>query len=482
MGDRPAALRMYNAAFEAVKNQNYKDWAVHAYGLLQSACIVDPTFGQAWADNANSNGDISRLHAAVACYRRALDGDLGTDKRIEVLSNTSWRLNQLGEFEEALSFAQRAVELGSEEAYPWVNLSQAHGAFGERVAALAAARKAYELKPGDTATQFNLAFALLFNEDYAEGFKFLESRFEHRLKNYLTYPYPKWEGEKDATVFLVADQGMGDTLSFSRFLDHASKRAKYIHAMVQPAVLRAFTETFAHLPNVNFTPTSTSYPQADAWTTFVSLPFALQLTNDEIKNAPHPRLPVYGMSDTWKMPDIKCHIGIAWAGSALNDLDKWRSFPMLHFLDLYKVPGIQLYSLQLDDRKLDLGHFGAESLVRDMSGWVSDVVDTVAMLQHLDLVITCESALAHIAGAIGKEVWIPYSYHAHDYRLGHDGKSMLWYGKTHRLFIQDRDMRWDKVFARITTALQEKVDAASNADRETKKVVQRHGPRAVARR
>jgi len=478
MGDRAASIRMYNAAFEAVRNQNYKDWATHAFGLLQSSCIVDPTMGQAWADNANSNGDIGRLHAAVACYRRALDGDLGTDKQIEVLSNISWRLNQLGELEEALAFAQRAVELGPHEAYPWVNLSQAHGAFGQRLAAVETARKAYELKPSDTATQFNLAFALLFNEEYAEGFKFLESRFEHRLKNYLTYPYPKWEGEKDCTVFLVADQGMGDTLSFSRFLDHASKRARYIHAMVQPALLRAFTEAFVHLPNINFTPTSTSYPQADAWTTFVSLPYALKLTDQEIKDAPHPRLPVYGVVDTWKMPDVKCHIGIAWAGSALNDLDKWRSFPLTNFLDLYKVPGIQLYSLQMDERKRDLGDFCCESLVRDMSGWVSDVVDTVAVMQHLDLIITCESALAHIAGSIGKEVWIPYSFHAHDYRLGHDGKSMLWYGKTHRLFIQDRDMRWDKVFQRIVLALREKVNGLA---KQTGEVGKGHGPRKVAR-
>jgi len=97
------------------------------------------------------------------------------------------------------------------------------------------------------------------------------------------------------------------------------------------------------------------------------------------------------------------------------------------------------------------------------------VVDTVAVMQHLDLIITCESALAHIAGAIGKEVWIPYSYHAHDYRLGHDGKDMLWYKDTHRLFIQDRDMRWDKVFDRIALALREKVNALGNAHQQAGK-------------
>lgn len=468
MGDRQTAIKFYNAAFEAIKNKDYKEWATHAFGLLQSACLVDPTFGQGWADNGHSNGDLNRLHSAIACYRRALEGDIDTENKVKVLTNLSWRCYQIGELEQGMAFAKQCVEIDSTKPYGWVNLSIAHGAFGERIACVQAAYKAYEIAPTDTAVQFNLAFALLFNEQYAEGFKHFEARFEHRLQNYLTYPYPKWLGESDKQVFLVADQGMGDTLSFSRFLPLAAKRAKYLHVMVQPALMRAFNEAFVHVPNVNFTPFSTSYPQADAWTTFVSLPFALGLTDDEIKAAPHPKLPVYGMATTWKVPDAKLHIGIAWGGAKKNDIDSWRELPLVGFLDLYKVPGIQLYSLQMDDHKQDLVSFCCESLVRDMSGWISDLVDTVSVMQHLDLVICCESVLGHIAGALNKEVWIPYSFHAHDYRLGHDGSAILWY-KKHRLFRQDRDMRWDKVFERIRQALQEKVDALGTADRETGK-------------
>lgn len=477
MGNRTSAIGLYNAGYKATQDRSYADWATHAYGMFQSACITDPTFGQAWAANGNNNGDLNRTHAAIACFRRALLGDLDTDGQIKVMSNLSWRLYQIGEFEESLSVAQKAVELGPTYPYPWVNLSIAHGAFGERLAALSAARKAYEVAPEDNSVLFNLAFALMFNGEFAEGLKFFEARFANRMQNYLTYPYPKWTGEKDSTVFLVSDQGLGDTLSFARFLEPASRRAKFIHAMVQPVLLRAFTEAFVHLPNVNFTPISQSYPAADSWTTFVSLPFALGLTDDEIRAAPHPNLPVYGVQNTWKVPDTKLHVGIAWAGSKFNDIDKWRSFPLVHFLELYKVPGIQLYSLQMDDNKKDLVDFCCESLVRDLSPWVSDVVDTVSILQHLDLVITAESALAHIAGAIGKEVWIPYSYHAHDYRLGHTGEDMLWYKDTHRLFRQDRDMRWDKVFNRITMALQEKVDGLA---KQTGKVGERVRPRPMA--
>jgi hypothetical protein len=466
VGNRSQAITFFNAGYKATQDRSYETWATHAFGLFQSACLVDPTFGQGWAANGHHNGDLNRFHSAVACYRRALDGDLGSDERVKVLSNMAWRCMQIGELEQALECSQKAIDIDPTMALAWVNLSNAHGKFGERTAAVQAAWKAHELAPNNTAVQFNLAFALLFNEQYAEGFQFFESRFAERLQNYMTYPYPRWQGEPDLQVFLVADQGLGDTLSFARFIPLAAERAKFLHCMVQPALMRAFTETFCHFQNVSFTPFSTSYPTADVWTTFVSLPFALQLTDGAIKSTPHTKLPVYGMTDSWKVPDVKLHVGIQWAGAAKNDIDMWRSFPMLHFLDLYRAPGIQLYSLQIDEKKQDLATWCCESLVRDLSPWVSDVTDTVAILQHLDLVICCESALAHIAGHVGKEVWIPYSFHAHDYRLGHGDSPMLWYGKTHRLFRQDRDMQWNRVFARITDALREKVDAIGTVDRQ----------------
>ena len=141
MGNRIQALGLYNAGYKATQDRSYADWGTHAYGMFQSACLTDPTFGQAWAANGNNNGDLNRLNAAIACFRRALRGDLDTDGQIKVMSNLSWRLFQVGEFEESLAVAQKAVELGPTYPYPWVNLSVAHGAFGERVAALKAAYK-----------------------------------------------------------------------------------------------------------------------------------------------------------------------------------------------------------------------------------------------------------------------------------------------------------------------------------------------------
>jgi hypothetical protein len=458
MGDRKQSIDFYNAAVRATKDQSYKDWATHAFGLFNSACLADPGYGKAMYWNGNNCGDLGRFYAAIASYRRALRGELDIEDRIHCLSNLSWRLHQVGELEECLKVAQEAIEAGPRHAYAWVNLSIGYGGFGDRKNCRAAAEKAYELDPEDTTVQFNMAFALMFDEEYADGLKFFEARFAVRLKHYETYPYPKWLGDRDKVVFLVADQGLGDTLSFSRFIPQACQRARYIHAMVQPPLLRAFNHAFMNIRNLNIIPTSNGFPDADVWTTFVSLPFALGLSNEEIKAAPHPKLPVGDVSQHWKVPDAKLHIGVQWGGAALNDIDKWRTFSVQHLLDLYKVPGIQLYSMQCDDHRTALISTASECLIRDLSPWIQDITDTCAILQHLDMVICCESALAHIAGALDKETWIAYSNHAHDYRLGHDGTAILWY-KKHRLFTQGRDRSWETCFHKIIEALQEKVGA-----------------------
>jgi hypothetical protein len=229
---------------------------------------------------------------------------------------------------------------------------------------------------------------------------------------------------------------------------------------VQSELRRVFEHAFRHLSNINFMPSPSNFPgDADAWSTFVSLPFALGLSDDEIKSAPNIDMPRPPLSNAWKVPDRKFHIGIAWAGSPLNDIDKHRNIPIHHFMELYKVPGVQLYSLQMDAKKSDLNLWGFAPLIRDLSGYARDVADTVSILQSLDLVISVESALGHICSMSAQECWVPYSHLGRDYRIGaNESAERLWTPKA-RFFQQSDDMRWEPVFERIVEALREKVNA-----------------------
>lgn len=462
MGDRAAAVAFFNQGVTSSNDKTHPTNIAHAYQQFMSACYADPTWWMAHYQAGNNAFDLKFFKPAAACQRRALECEHPKEERGKILSNLGMILYELGEIEEARQVSQQAVDLDNTLVSAWQNLSCIYGLQGYSGEAVTFARNALAWSSDHerTLSEALLSFALLFDRQYAEGFRMFECRFRWRLHNFLAYPYVggSWQGQADTTIFLVADQGLGDTLSFARFVPLAAKRAKYIHACVQPELMRLFQHAFINLPNVNLMPSPSPFPQADHWSTFVSLPFALGLTDDEIRNTPQVEVPVFPMPTTWKVPDRKFHIGIAWSGSKMNDIDRHRNIPVEQFLELYRVPGIQLYGLQVDGAKEDLHQRGCAPLIRDLSGFVSDVTSTLSILPHLDLVITCESALGHICSAIGKECWVPYSAMGHDYRLGHLGDDILW-SPNHRVFKQDlSEKSWQPVFERVIEALREKVD------------------------
>jgi len=468
VGDRTAAVKLFNQAVamlgppKAGEPPNPEAGKM-AFQMFCSAIYADPTWDETFFHYGNRVSDISALKAAVASWRRALRCHPADRRKAEILSNLGWRLRDLGETEEAFACAKEALAIDDTLSNAWATLALVYGDLGDTVSAVGGWRKAIELE-GDgvhqTNFRFGLSLALLFDRQLAAGFREMEIRFEYRLRSFLDYPYPKWGGE-NSTVFLVADQGLGDTLSFSRFVPLAAKRARYLHLYVQDGLMRVFQHAFVRLPNVNIIPFQAAcpFPPADHWSTFISLPSALGLTDDEIRNTPHIEYPNYTLPRTWKLPDQKLHVGIAWAGSPQNDIDKHRSIPVEQFLDLYKVAGVQLYSLQVDapgnQRVGDLHVAGMAGLVRDLSPYIHDVCDTTALLRELDLVICCESALAHICGLVGKECWVPYSYLGRDYRLA-NGNDILWY-PGHRVFRQGKDRRWEPVFQAMVGELAKKI-------------------------
>ena len=464
MGNREQAKKLLESGEVATNDKSRQSNLDHGYQLLSSACYADPTFGEAFYVNGNTACDLKRPHAAVAIYRRALECDLAKDVKAKLLSNLGWQLNDLGRYHEALGYLHQAVELDPELALPWLNLAAAHRGLDQTETGLSCARKCVKLSvPGASLAEFQLAFALLFNGNYAEGLEAFESRFAERLHNFLLYPYPKWRGESGKTLFLVADQGLGDTLSYARFVEQAARRCRFVHMCVQAELRRVFEHAFRHITNLNFMPSPSNFPgDADAWSTFVSLPYALGLTDDQIINAPHIDMPHFGMPPQWKVPDRKLHIGIAWAGSPLNDIDRHRNIPIHHFLELYRVPGIQLYSLQVDEKKKDLNIWGCAPVIRDLSGYLRDIADTISVLDQLDLVVTVESALGHIAGSIDKPCIIPYSWCGRDYRLSSNAQRILWY-KHHEVVRQSDNMAWEPVFDEIV----EKLSGFSNREIKT---------------
>ena len=479
MGNREFATKLLNQAIQAATRKTNPSDLTTAYQLFASACIADPTWGQAAYQYGNNNFDLKQLHSAIGAYRRALTCELDTEMRARTMLNMGWCFHLLGLTQDAYDITVEAGKVKPDLVHYWMHLSVLNGLFGKTKESVAAGERAVELSQQEfdaaddpvyggandflkrqlLESRIALAFALLFDGQYQRGFELFELRFEWRLHSFLQFPYEKWRGEPDKTVFLVADQGLGDTISYARFVEAACKRAKYVHAYIQPVLMRVFMHSLGHIQNLNLIPSGNAYPQADSWTTFVSLPYALGLSDAEVREAKQIKPPVYKLPTTWLVPDTKLHIGVAWAGSPLNDIDMHRNIPVTQFLELYRVPGIQLYGLQVGDRVKELHESGSVSLIRDLSSYINDVADTVSILQNLDLVICCESALGHICALADRECWIPYSAMGRDYRFGQTREKMLW-SPRHKIFRQERGGEWGPVFDSIILKLRERVDGA----------------------
>lgn len=436
--------------------------------LLLSSVQLDPDFADGWNDLGISLFAHDLRHAAVAAYRRALSapqdgnsGSLSNVRRGQCLTNLSHTLMHMGRLEEAKEAAHEAIKFEDNPAYAFTNLSLIHSVQGDVVGALDFAKRAFEAKR-DHLTEMALAFAYLNNKDWISGLKHYEARFPYKQQQYLNFPFARWNGERldGKTLFVVAEQGLGDTLSFLRFLPMtlASGAAKVV-CHVQPETLRLMRWMFGNEPRIEAVPLGMHLPAADAWTPFTSLPLALGLTNEQVERAQTPPIPWHGLpvhGYEWKAPGRKLHIGIAWKGSPQNDIDRWRSIELHHFLELYRVPGVQLYSLQKTDGAKELNSSGCSGLIRDLSPYITDVVDTLEIMRALDLVITVESSPGHMAGLIGAECWIPYSLNGGDWRLGRTEAPPLWY-PNHKIFRQGPDAAWGPVFNRMVEALRQRV-------------------------
>lgn len=472
VGRRNQAITFHNKAMEVIKTDQQLAWR-----LLCSAVTVDPDLATGWYMLGNACADLNQLPASCAAFRRALmlpdfpngdNGDMTTDLRAKCLVNLSHRLQQMGETDEAyavnmetLAFLEVNPKADLEgRAFAHTNLSQILSIMKRDDEALDEAMEGWKLSQ-EPIIELGLAFAYLFRGDYAEGLKHFRSRFGYRLPQFFSMPYDEWKdgpGKPNKTLFVVSEQGAGDTLSFTRFIGPAQQHWGKILFQVHPEMYRLMTDSLKHWGKVEVMPLDqTQYPIADSWCSIMSLPTALGLTTQQIIDQPQGWYPKYDRrpNPEWKHKgDNLLHIGIAYGGSPMNGIDIWRSIPVQFFLECYRVPGVRLYSLQVGDRVADLHAAGTASLIRDLSPYIRDVSDTFAILDELDMVLSIESFLPHICGAVEKECWVPLSKRGGDFRVRRHGDKAMWYPK-HRLFRQGDDGTWDPVFEEIVKALRD---------------------------
>ena len=364
----------------------------------------------------------------------------------------------LGRLDEALATAQRATTLAPADPLCLHNQAIIHYHRLELDEALDCARRALRIDPSLPGAHFVRAEALLLRGDWAEGWEEYEWRFRIAGAAPLMPPTtkPQWDGSafSDRPLLLIADQGFGDVIQFSRYIRWAAERCPDIaiacSAEVQP-LLRQIA------PNARQFVRWENAPDYKAFCALSGLP-RLAGTRVETIPAPIPYLHANSArSARWAdrlsglVPRGYGRVGVIWAGRPTHNNDRNRSALLADFRPLGNVAGIALLALQKGPRTDQAGAYYGRAPLINIGAEIEDYDDTMAILDNLDLLVTVDTSVAHLAGAMGRPVWIMLP-RAPDWRWLLERTDTGWYPSL-RLFRQQTVRRWDDVTQAIAKEL-----------------------------
>lgn len=439
--DRPEeALRSYNAALEIDPDHadlfNNRGSALQAIGRLEdsstdfdAALRLKPRFPQAWCNRGNLLVKLQQPEAALAAYETALE--LRRDY-VEALSGRAVALKQLGRFDEALAGFDAALACDPTSAH----------------------------------VQNNKAVLLLLRGEFEEGWDLYESRwiFGQTPKHELRLSIPEWSGEQlsGRSLIVFDEQGLGDAIQFARYLLILVEHGAEVTFFCRDRLHRLFKGLRKPVRLVGcFDPTE----RFDYQIALSSLPRAL---NTRVATIPAPASYLDAeapLAQTWaaRLGSRGFKIGVCWRGSANVKGDPGRSITLAAFAPLAQVMGARLISIQQpndDSPRDDLTLLpGLQTLGDDFDAGADRFPDTAAVMQCLDLIITCDTSIAHLAGALGRPVWVVLQ-HAADWRWLLEREDCPWYPSM-RLFRQSQRGDWPEVFGRVARALQTVITATA---------------------
>jgi hypothetical protein len=407
------------------------------------------------ADTHNNLGnaliELGRLSEALECYERARALDV---RSIDAWVNCANVLRRLHRHEDALKYSDHALQMEGERAEAHCGRGAALAGMGRRAEALLSYRRAIELQPALAEGLWNKALVHLAQGEFEEGWSLYEARWKVKsLRLTQQYPaQPRWHGTEaleGKVVLLHAEQGYGDTIQFSRYATLVAARGARVILGV-PSALASLMSSLAGVAQILVRGAA---PVFDYHSPLLSLPLAFGTSLSDIP-APLSYLSAEKAARRrWATrlgPRQRPRVGLAWSGKASHTNDANRSIPLRECLTLSTCPA-EFVSVQKEIRSDDTPALDGLPGLRCFGDELIDFGETAALISELDLVITVDTAVAHLAGALGKPVWILLP-HVADWRWLLDRADSPWYPSA-RLFRQDRPGDWSSVIAEVAAEL-----------------------------
>ncbi len=451
---KPDVAVYRNALGDAFTAMGEHDRAIRAY---EQACSRDPQYAEAHNGRGVTLHALGRLDEAIDAFRAAAASQAGFVAGHFNLGNA---LHEAGRVEEAVGAYSKAVELAPNDAEIWNNLGIALKDANRVDEALGAFDRALALQPEFAGVHMNKGMALLVLGRFEEGWKEYRWRFSAMTagasEETVNDAPPLWDGSNFSgkTLLVRTEQGRGDAIQFIRFLPMVQALGGRVVLACDPILHRLIAACPGADDVIQDTRPSVSGARPDLRVSLLDLPGLLGTRIDNIPDrVPYIKVDPALVEDWRKRITEKgFKVGLCWAGLPEHRNDRNRSMPLSVFAPLARVAGVSFYSLQKGAAAAQAEQLPAGMRLIDVSTQLNDFADTAALISHMDLVISVDTAVAHLAGALARPVWTLLPY-APDWRWLLERGDTPWY-PTMRLFRQPRAGDWKTVMEEVVTSLE----------------------------
>jgi tetratricopeptide (TPR) repeat protein len=396
---------LVEAHYNLGKTLQALDRLVDARVSYERAIALRPNYPEA---HNNLGNVLLALHCpeqTIAYYTRALEIRPGY---ADAHNNRGNALQALDRYAEAVASYEQALTIEPNHAEAHNNLGFALTQMNRHEEAIGWFAKAHAIKSDYFDARHNEGLARLALGDFACGWTQYEWRPERRQTE---MPRPLWLGDRQLngrTILLHGEQGLGDTIQFARYVPLVAR----LGARVILAAQRPLTSLLATLPGISvLRAQGDAIPPFDCFCPLPSLPLAFRTTIESIPAAPYlspvPERVAHWRARIVATSDLK--VGVVWAGSPMHRNDRNRSTTLQRLTPLFGLPGVRFFSLQVGPHQADPVGIASTPVI-DLSDQLSDFAETAAAIANLDVVITVDTAVAHLAGALGRPAWVMLAF------------------------------------------------------------------------
>jgi len=427
-----------------------------AVASYQQAVSIKPDYAEAYHNMAIALQSQGQYAAAVEKCKQAISF---RPDYAEAYHTMAYSLEKQERYAEAIENYKQAVRFKPDFVEAYNHLGVVLNTQERSAEALQNYKQALQLDPDYTEVHWNLSLVLLRTGRLTEGWKEYEWRRNPEL-GMTTYPHcyeiPRWDGSCFTSKRLLVhyEQGLGDTLHFVRYLPMVKARGgtvvlevrKPLYRLLQsfPGVDELIEASSDNKPAVKF----------DYHVSLMDLPKIFATTLETIPAEVPYILACPTKAEYWrkKLAGADFKVGIVWAGSPMHGKDRYRSCTLKCFAPLTEVDGVRLYGLQKDEAAAQAEEVANEMAIKNLGTEFEDFADTAAAIENLDIVVSVDTAVLHLAGAMGKPVWALLSF-SPDWRWMLDRRDSPWY-PTMKLFRQKERGQWEPVFQHVAEELQ----------------------------